>query len=128
MYKSFSGIKQSIPIEISKLSHLPRPVKWTALSLTLGIALIGTLAMFFRKRRKRTQMIQKKLEAKNQQRKQNTSANHAESNHVNKAQSSGGASALNRSTLSFRKLRSSHLTKTQTPNGGELFFLLLYLM
>ncbi|XP_059142729.1 mitoguardin-like [Physella acuta] len=120
MYKSLSSIKQSIPLEISKLSHLPRPVKWTALSLTLGIALIGTLAMFFRKRRKRTQMIQKKLEAKNQQRKQNTLANHTshtESNHVNKAQTSGGASALNRSTLSFRKLRSSHLTKTQTPNG-----------
>ena len=45
--KSLAGLRTSIPTELARLARLPRPVKLTALSLSLGIALFGALAMFF---------------------------------------------------------------------------------
>ena len=141
MYSSLSGLKQTIPAEISKLSRLPRPIKLTALSLSLGVALIGALAMFFRKRRKRTQMIQRKLEAKVQQQQQRrlqgarpgslpplhhnntpTSAQHP----VGGGREGSTVSAGNRSVSggSFRRLRSPHYSKLRTPNGGRSIVML----
>ncbi|XP_005104976.2 mitoguardin-like [Aplysia californica] len=118
MYKSLAGLKTTIPAELSRLARLPRPIKLTALSLSLGVALIGALAMFFQRRRKRTQMIQKKLEAKQQQRQQqnhhhhhNHSAHHA-ARHQPSTQSVG-----NKSASSSRRLRSPRM---HTVNGDVL--------
>lgn len=118
MFKSLTGLRAMVP-EVSRITHLSRPVKLTALSLSLGIALIGALAMFFRRRRKRTQMIQKKLEAKNQRQQQ--SQNHHQHHthpHIQRPQGLMFGSGNRSVTTSLRKLRSSHLTRTQAPNGG----------
>ncbi|CAL1538610.1 unnamed protein product [Lymnaea stagnalis] len=124
VYKSLSGLKVALPVDISRLTGLSRPIKLTALSLSLGVALIGALAVFFRKRRKRTQMIQKKLAAKNEQRQQINGPNHLPhpaSQHLKKQHGTNSSAPVTRSaSSSFRKLRSNHLTKTQTPNGDVL--------
>ena len=137
MYSTFVGLRQSIPQEISKLSRLPRPIKLTALSLSLGVALIGALAMFFRKRRKRTQMIQRKLEAKVQQQQQrrlqgsrpgslpplhhNHSTASTQQHNSSSGREGSNVSTGNRSISggSFRRLRSPHYSKLRTPNGGN---------
>ncbi|RUS82436.1 hypothetical protein EGW08_009782, partial [Elysia chlorotica] len=134
MYSSLAGLRRTIPAEISKLSGLSRPIKLTALSLSLGVALIGALAMFFRKRRKRTQMIQRKLEAKVQQQQQRRlqnsrpgslpplhhNHNTSSAQQPNSARDGSTISASNRSiagSSSFRRIRSPHYNKLRTPNG-----------
>ncbi|GFS21519.1 mitoguardin 2 [Elysia marginata] len=135
MYSTFIGLRQTIPAELTKLYHLPRRTKLTALSLSLGIALFGALAVFFRRRRKRTQMIQRKLEAKVQQQQRRLQGarpgslpplhqNYNTSTSAAQQQNSSGrdgsvASAGNRSIGggSFRRLRSPHLSRLRTPNG-----------
>ncbi|CAG5116613.1 unnamed protein product, partial [Candidula unifasciata] len=117
MFKSLTGLRGMVP-EVSRITHLSRPVKLTALSLSLGIALIGALAMFFRRRRKRTQMIQKKLEAKNQRQQQSQNHHQYHSHpHIPRPQGILFGSGNRSATTSLRKLRSSHLTRTQAPNG-----------
>ncbi|GFN77604.1 mitoguardin [Plakobranchus ocellatus] len=133
MYRGLQSLRQSLPAEISKLSLLPRPIKLTALSLSLGVALIGALAMFFRRRRKRTQMLQRKLDAKVQQQRRLHGGrpnslnslqhnNHTSNNQQHSFKDSSTSSAGNRSFISgssFRRLRSPHFTKMRTPNGGS---------
>ena len=109
--KSLVGLKTTIPAELSRLARLPRPVKFTALSLSLGLALFGALTMFFQRRRKRAQTNQKKLEAKKQQRQQQQiHYRHVPSNY-------SAPQSSNRSSTSSRRLRSPRTPRTPRQNG-----------
>ncbi|KAK7094477.1 mitoguardin-like [Littorina saxatilis] len=68
MFKSFAEFQRHLPAHVSQLTRFPRHVKLTALGLTLGLAVMSFMAAFFRRRRRRAQQIQKKLDAKQQQR------------------------------------------------------------
>lgn len=73
MFKSLIQLQHRLPVDVTKLTHLPRHVKLTALGVSLGFLLMGILAAFFRRRRRRAHLIQKKLQAKQNQRQQNRS-------------------------------------------------------
>ena len=122
--KSLAVIKSAIPAELAKLAKLPRPTKITALSLGLGVALFGALAVFFKRRRRRAQMNQKKLDAKKQHRQQHMShSRNLPSTQTARLQfqsSNQSSTSGNRSTLSSRRLKNPRF-----PNGGEFCSLLV---
>lgn len=64
MFKQLAEIQRQLPQQVSQLTRLPRHVKLTALGISVGLALMSFLAVFFRRRRRRAQQIQKKLQAK----------------------------------------------------------------
>ena len=98
MFKSLAEFQRQLPAHVSHLTRLPRHVKLAALGLSVGLALMGFLASFFRRRRRRAQQIQKKLQAKQQHRQ----------NQLNQR-------------LHQRLTVSQHhsSSRTNTPNGGE---------
>lgn len=90
MFKSLAELQRHLPTDISRLTRLPRNVKLSALGVSIGLVLMGFLAAFFRRRRRRAQLIQKKLQAKQHLRQHHNKLLHQRLTHLSQSHSSHG--------------------------------------